>query len=154
MLNARYDTILVPLSVDISTGDVITPTPVTFTFFEIFNNKSFDLLTYNIETVMAEKIETIHRRTVFNTRPRDFYDVYILATTQKFDKRLLLEALSATSLHRGTLKQINRTDSIIENISESKELRNMWDKYRKQFAYAKEIEFDHIISEISKLLKY
>lgn len=153
MLNARYDTILTPLSIDVSTGDVITPTPVNFTFVEIFdNNKSFNLWAYNIETVMAEKIETILRRTVFNTRPRDFYDAYILATTQKFDKSIFLTALEATSLHRGTTAQIKDTDSIIRNISESKELRDMWDKYRKQFAYAKDIEFDHIISELSKLL--
>lgn len=153
MLNARYDTILTPLSIDISTGDVITPTPVAFTFVEIFdNNKSFDLWAYNIETVMAEKVETILRRTVFNTRPRDFYDAYILATTQNFDKMLFREALSATALHRGTSEQIKDTGSIIKNISESKELRDMWDKYRKQFAYAKDIEFDDVVTEISKLL--
>ncbi len=153
MLNAKYDTILTPLSIDISTGDVITPTPVTFTFVEIFDdNKTFDLWAYNIETVMAEKLETILRRTVFNTRPRDFYDTYILATTQKFDKKIFHEALLATALHRGTSEQIKDTDGIIKNISKSKELRSMWDKYRKQFAYAKNIEFDDIISEISKLL--
>lgn len=153
MLNARFDTILTPLSIDISTGDVITPTPVAFNFVEIFdNNKSFVLWAYNIETVMAEKVETILRRTVFNTRPRDYYDAYILATTQKFDKKLFREALSATALHRGTSKQIKDTESIIKNISESKELRDMWDKYRKQFTYAKNIEFDDIILEISKLL--
>lgn len=153
MLNARYDTILTPLSIDISTGDVITPTPVAFTFVEIFdNNKSFDLWAYNIETVMAEKVETILRRTVFNTRPRDFYDAYILATTQKFNKKLFREALSATALHRGTSEQIKDTGSIIKNVSESKELRDMWDKYRKQFAYAKDIEFDDVVTEISKLL--
>lgn len=82
MLNARYDTILVPLSVDISTGDVITPTPVTFTFFEIFNNKSFDLLAYNIETVMAEKIETILRRTVL-IRDREIFMMFIFLQQHK-----------------------------------------------------------------------
>lgn len=153
MLNARYDTILTPLSIDISTGDVITPSSVTFTFVEMFdNNKIFDLWAYNIETVMAEKVETILRRTVFNTRPRDFYDAYILATTQNFDKKLFREALLATALHRGTSEQIKDTDSIIKNISESKELRDMWDKYRKQFAYAKDILFDDVVTEISKLL--
>lgn len=101
---------------------------------------------------MAEKVETILRRTVFNTRPRDFYDTYILATTQKFDKKIFREALSATALHRGTSEQIKDTDGIIKNISKSKELRDMWDKYRKQFAYATDIKFDDIISEISKLL--
>lgn len=87
MLNAKYDTIVTPLSIDVSTGDAITPNPVEYTFSEIFNDKkSYRLWAYNIETVMAEKVETILRRGVFNTRPRDFYDAYILATTQKLTK--------------------------------------------------------------------
>lgn len=153
MINAKYDTIVTPLSLDISTGDVITPSPVKFTFNEIFDStKTFDLWAYNIETVMAEKVETILRRSVFNTRPRDYYDAYILATTQEFDKELFLEALAATAKHRGTTKQIEDVSGIIRNIFESRELRDMWNKYRRQFAYAKDIEFDDIISEISKLM--
>lgn len=153
MLNAKYDTIVTPLSIDISTGDAITPNPVKFIFSEIFDStKSFDLWAYNIETIMAEKIETILRRSVFNTRPRDFYDAYILATTQKFDKKLFLEAISATAKHRGTEKQIEDVSNIIKNISESKELRDMWNKYRRQFAYAKDIDFDDIVSELLKLM--
>ncbi|MCM1500823.1 MAG: nucleotidyl transferase AbiEii/AbiGii toxin family protein [Clostridium sp.] len=153
MLNARYDTIVTPLSIDISTGDAITPNPVKFIFSEIFDStKSFDLWAYNIETVMAEKVETILRRSVFNTRPRDFYDVYILATTQKFAKKLFLEAIAATAKHRGTEAQIADVSNIIKNISESKELHDMWNKYRRQFSYAKDIEFDDIVSELLKLM--
>ena len=93
MVNAKYDTLVTPLSIDVSTGDAITPYAVEFTFNEIFDeDKSFELWAYNIETVLAEKVETILRRTVFNTRPRDFYDAYILATTQKFDKSIFKEA--------------------------------------------------------------
>lgn len=85
MLNARFDTLLTPLSIDVSTGDAITPHAVQYSFSEIFDNeKTYELWAYNIETVMAEKVETILRRGVFNTRPRDFYDAYILTTTQKF----------------------------------------------------------------------
>lgn len=154
MLGAKYDTIFTPLSIDISTGDVITPSPEIFTFYEVFNNsKSYDLMAYIIETTMAEKVETILRRTVYNTRPRDYYDVYILATTQTFDETIFHDALSATSHYRGTLEQIKDMDRIIKNIAESKELRTMWDKYRKQFDYAKDIDFDDIITVISNLLK-
>ncbi|MCM1307242.1 MAG: nucleotidyl transferase AbiEii/AbiGii toxin family protein [Butyrivibrio sp.] len=153
MLNAKYDTIVTPLSIDISTGDAITPNPIKYTFNEIFDRtKSFDLWAYNIETVMAEKVETILRRSIFNTRPRDFYDAYILATTQKFDKNLFLEAIYATAKYRGTTKQIEDVLGIIKNISESQELRDVWNKYRQQFAYAKDIEFDDIVSELSKLI--
>lgn len=94
MLNARFDTIITPLSMDVSTGDAITPHTVQYNFSEIFNDeKTYELWAYNIETVMAEKVETILRRGVFNTRPRDFYDAYILTTIQKFDKAVFEDAL-------------------------------------------------------------
>ena len=154
MLDARYDTILAPLSIDVSTGDVITPRAVEFSFNEIFDDsKSFCLWAYNIETVLAEKVETILRRTVFNTRPRDFYDAYILATTQKYDKNLFAQAMQATAAHRGTTEQITDVVGIIQDISESAALRVMWDKYRKQFAYAKDISFEMILEVLCEICK-
>lgn len=93
-LNTVYDTIVTPLSIDVSTGDVITPSAVQYEFSGIFDDElHIRLWGYNIETVMAEKAETILSRGVFNTRPRDFYDIYILTTTQKFDGSLFKEAL-------------------------------------------------------------
>jgi predicted nucleotidyltransferase component of viral defense system len=155
MLNAKFDTLLTPLSIDISTGDAITPHAVQYHFSEIFDDeKSYELWAYNIETVMAEKVETILRRGVFNTRPRDFYDAYVLATTQNYDKAIFAQALSATANHRGTADQIADVPSILRNIEESPELRAMWDKYRKQFAYAAEIEYKQIITVIKTLLEY
>ncbi|MBD5145447.1 MAG: nucleotidyl transferase AbiEii/AbiGii toxin family protein [Ruminococcus sp.] len=154
MINAKYDTLLTPLSIDISTGDVITPHAVQYQFSEIFDDeKSYELWVYNVETVMAEKIETILRRSVFNTRPRDFYDVYILATTQKFDRTLFEEALSATASHRGTAQQIADISGILHNIEESPELIAMWDKYRKQFAYAKNIAYEQIMAVLKELVE-
>ena len=153
MLNARFDTILTPLSIDVSTGDAITPHAVQYNFSEIFDDeKSYELWAYNIETVMAEKVETILRRGVFNTRPRDFYDAYILTTTQKFDKTVFADALRATANHRGTTQQIADVPSILHNIEESPELKTMWDRYRKQFAYAKEIEYMSIMTVLRQLL--
>lgn len=94
MLNAWFDTIVTPLSIDVSTDDAITPHAVQYNFSEIFDDeKTYELWAYNIETVMAEKVETILRRSVFNTRPRDFYDAYILTTIQKFDKAVFEDAL-------------------------------------------------------------
>ena len=153
MLNAKYDTIVTPLSIDVSTGDAITPNPVEYIFSEIFDDeKSYRLWAYNIETVMAEKVETILRRGVFNTRPRDFYDAYILATTQKFDKVLFADALKATASHRGTTEQIADIPTIMKNIEESSELRAMWDKYRKQFAYAENIKYEAILIKLNELI--
>lgn len=155
MLNAKFDTLLTPLSIDVSTGDAITPRAVQYNFSEIFDDeKSYELWAYNIETVMAEKVETILRRGVFNTRPRDFYDTYILTTTQKFDNAVFADALSATAKHRGTTEQIADVPSILYNIEESPELKTMWGKYRKQFSYAKDITYEQIMDSIKTLLKY
>lgn len=153
MLTAKFDTLLTPLSIDISTGDVITPNAVSFTFSEIFDeNELFDLWAYNIETVMAEKVETILRRGVFNTRPRDFYDVYILATTQQYDKKVFFDALKATAVHRGTIEQIVNTEDILKNIMESFELRTMWEKYCRQFVYAKDISYEKVMEVLMILI--
>lgn len=152
MLNAKFDTLLTPLSIDVSTGDAITPHAVQYNFSEIFDDeKSYELWAYNIETVMAEKVETILRRGVFNTRPRDFYDAYILTTTQKFDKTVFADALKATAKHRGTTQQIEDVPGILHNIEESLELKNMWNKYRKQFAYALDIEYSQIMAVLRTL---
>lgn len=152
-LNAKFETLLTPLSIDVSTGDAITPHAVPYQFAEIFDEeKSYELWAYNIETVMAEKVETILRRSVFNTRPRDFYDAYILASTQKFDKAVFTQALRATAAHRGTTEQIADVLGILRNIEESPQLRAMWEKYRKQFAYAQDITYEQILDAVRKLV--
>ena len=153
MLNAKFDTMITPLSIDVSTGDAITPHAIQYRFSEIFDDeKSYELWAYNIETVMAEKIETILRRGVFNTRPRDFYDAYILTTTQQYDRAVFTQALRATAEHRGTAQQIEDVPEILKSIYDSAELKTMWDKYRKQFAYAENIEFDQIVTVLKALL--
>ena len=153
MMNAKFDTLVIPMSIDVSTGDAITPHAVQCNFSEILDDKkSYKLWTYNIETVMAEKVETILRRGVFNTRPRDFYDVYILTTTQKFSKAVFVEALNATATHRGTREQIADVSEILHNIEESPELRVMWDKYRKQFTYAHDIAYEKIMDVLKSLI--
>lgn len=154
MLNARFDTMQTPLSIDISTGDAITPHAIRYHFSEIFDNeKTYELWAYNIETIMAEKVETLLRRSVFNTRPRDFYDVYILVTMQKFNKAVFTEALSATANHRGTAHLIADVSGILQNIEESLELQAMWDRYRKQFAYAAGIEYNQIMTILKTLVE-
>lgn len=152
-LDAIYETIVTPMTIDVSTGDVITPNAVQFNFTGIFDDElKFELWAYNIETILAEKIETILRRSVFNTRPRDFYDAYILITTQKFDKAVFAEALEKTIEHRGTRSQINdymNTMTVIEN---SDALKKMWSNYQKQFDYANDIGFDDVCRAVDGLI--
>lgn len=152
-LDAIYETIVTPMTIDVSTGDVITPNAVQFSFTGIFDDElKFELWAYNIETVLAEKIETILRRSVFNTRPRDFYDAYILITTQKFDKAVFAEALEKTIEHRGTRSQINDYIDTMTVIENSDALKKMWSNYQKQFAYASDIGFDDVCDQIKSIL--
>lgn len=152
-LTARFETLAVPLSIDVSTGDAITPHAIPYCFAEIFDEeKSYELWAYNVETVLAEKVETILRRGVFNTRPRDFYDAYILATTQPFDRAVFAEALRATARHRGTTEQITDVPGILRSIRQSPELRAMWDKYQKQFGYAQNITYEQILDVVQDLV--
>ena len=153
-LNAVYDTIVTPLSIDVSTGDVITPSAVQYEFGGIFDdNVRIKLWGYNIETVMAEKVETALRRGIFNTRPRDYYDIYILVNTQKYDKKLFREALAATAVHRGSTENIADITAILAVISSSDELQDMWSKYQKKFAYARDITYEQIMKVLEKLMQ-
>lgn len=94
---------------------------------------------------MAEKVDTILSRGIFTTRPRDFYDVYILGTTQEYDREIFKEALKATAIHRGSREKIVDMNGIIEQISSNKNLRNMWEKYQKKFAYARDISYENVM---------
>lgn len=153
-LDAIYDTIVTPLSIDVSTGDVITPEAVEYEFSGIFDEEiRIKMWGYNIESVMAEKVETILSRGIFNTRPRDFYDVYILGTTQRYDKKIFLKALEATAIHRGSREQIIDKTGIIEKLSTSEELIQMWEKYRKKFSYASEIQYADVMDVLIKMFQ-
>ncbi len=153
-LDAIYDTIVTPLSIDVSTGDVITPEAVEYEFSGIFDEEiRIKMWGYNIESVIAEKVETILSRGIFNTRPRDFYDVYILGTTQRYDKKIFLKALEATAIHRGSREQIIDKTGIIEKLSASEELIQMWEKYRKKFSYASEIQYADVMDVLIKMFQ-
>ena len=152
-LNAVYETMVTPLSIDVSTGDVITPSAVQYEFGGIFDESvRIKLWGYNIETVMAEKVETVLSRGIFNTRPRDYYDIYILGTTQKYDKKLFREALAATAVHRGSTENISDTKLIITLIASSEELQDMWAKYQKKFVYAQDITYGQIMEVLKWLI--
>jgi predicted nucleotidyltransferase component of viral defense system len=152
-LNAMYKNINSPLSIDITTGDVITPKPIKRKIKSFFDeSKYYELWSYNTETILAEKIETILRRGALNTRPRDFYDVYIIAKTQKFDKNVFHQALSATSIHRGSAELIHNVDEILAHIEKNAILKQHWEKYRREYLYAKDIDFADTIKVIKELL--
>ncbi len=153
-LDATYDTIITPFSIDISTGDVVTPAPVEHRLSGLFDkNRIISLWGYNIETVLAEKIETIISRGVFNTRPRDFYDVYVLSTTQQFDEKVFQEALLATSQHRGSQENLQHIKAILHKVTEDLDLQQAWEKYQTVFPYAQNISYKEIMHVLHQMLE-
>ena len=153
-MDAIFEDIVTPLSIDVSTGDVITPYAVEYEIIgTLGEDVQISLWGYNIETVLAEKIETILSRGATNTRPRDFYDIYILNSEKEYSPAVFREALKATSEHRGSSEKIRDIESIIEAIEGSDVLRNLWEKYRKKFKYAEEIAFEDTIYAIRKIMK-
>lgn len=151
-LKAIYDTITTPLSVDITTGDAITPGAIRYAFRGMFDeDKRIELWAYNIESVLAEKVETILRRGVFNTRARDFYDVYILSKTQEYDKAVFAKALAATARHRNTTDQIADTNAILESIERSEILQGYWQRYRQEYPYATKLSYEAVVGALRDL---
>ena len=119
----------------------------------IFEEGSFGVWAYNIETVLAEKVETILRRGELNTRPRDFYDVHVLTKTQSFEHTVFIEALKSTAEHRETTHIFNNTGNRLEEISGSANLKSRWLKYTRDYRYADGIAFEDVVDAIRDLIK-
>ena len=149
---AEMETTRTPFSIDVSTGDSITPQPVVFDFHSSFDDSAFPLLAYTIETVLAEKIEAIFTLGVFSTRPRDYYDIKILSEKCAPDKALFSKALVATSMHRGTINQVLDWKKSIEVLSKDAGLHLQWEKYRRRFSFAQDVDFQSCIAAIRGLM--
>ena len=153
-IEALYEDIVTPLSIDVSTGDVITPEAVEYEIGGIMDDTvRIKVWGYNIETALAEKVETILSRDVLNTRPRDYYDVYILTKEQEYDPAIFKDALRATAEHRGTWERIENWEPILDRLVDNDDLRNLLEKYRRVFYYARNITFEETIEAARKLLK-
>ncbi|MCF0206564.1 MAG: nucleotidyl transferase AbiEii/AbiGii toxin family protein [Bacteroidales bacterium] len=143
-LKANYPPISVPLTVDVTTGDAITPREIDFTFSLLFDDRSISILAYNLETILAEKIETVLSRNIANTRPRDFYDIHVLYTLRgaECNSNMLLQALERTTAKRGSTRVLQIYPDIMKEIRTNKQLQGFWEKYQHDFDYAKGISFD------------
>lgn len=153
-ITAKYESINTPLKIDITTGDIITPEAIRYAFQSNFENKKIEVWAYNIETILAEKVETILRRSVLNTRPRDYYDVYIIMKTQlpAFNKKTFNTAMIATSEKRMSLGALKDNDKILLTIKTDPIMRQRWDRYCKDNYYANGIEFEDVIEVLIDII--
>ena len=153
ILDATLETMHTPLKIDLSTGDVITPRAVSYSFKLLFEDRSISILAYNLETVLAEKLETLLSRGTANTRMRDFYDIYALETTQQqnIEPSVLREACENTCKNRGSQAVVKDNTLILDEIQESKEMTALWTSYQSKFDYAAGIEWDDVMQAVRKL---
>ena len=149
-METKFDGVTTPLKIDISTGDVITPREIRYRFNLMLEDRTIEVWAYNLETVLAEKLETVIRRNVTNTRMRDFYDIYILQKLygEQLKKEVLWNALVATARKRGTLDLIESNDirEIFDEIEASPVMESLWKTYQKSYSYAADVSW-HIIME-------
>lgn len=153
-LSANYPPMAVPLKLDITTGDRITPKEIEYRFKLLLEDRSISVLAYNLETIMAEKLETVISRGDQNTRPRDYYDIYILTKLQYSNINIgrLKKALSATTEKRGSSIVVKDYRRIMNAVENSDVMQRQWNNYQKDFDYATDILFKDVCEAVVKLM--
>lgn len=146
-LVGRLENLKVALEIDISTGDEITPKELNYEYISIFEDKKIYIDTYNIETILAEKIETILRRGKYNARMKDYYDVYFFLTKLKdeIDTNIFIKALKNTITRRDSLSYLKDYKKILDDLIENDRINKNWNSYRDKTKYADKIEFKDIV---------
>lgn len=155
-MNANVGRLITPLKIDISTGDVITPRAIEFNYDLLLEDRSISLWSYNLETILAEKLQTVLARGILNTRMRDFYDIRMLLDTyeDKVNKAVLKDAFAATCKKRGTDHLLEQTEEIIKIIEANEQLQVLWRAYQKKYSYAADIDYASVISGVRKLMDW
>ena len=153
-LNATFDTLREVVFIDITTGDKITPREITYSMSSLFANETIEVWTYNLETVLAEKLETIISRGVASTRPRDRYDLFTLYHTRKdeIDFDVLRKALANTVEKRGSKEAIDIWENQLNSIETDEYQKQLWTRYQRQFKYAQDISFEKSVQIVRELM--
>ena len=154
MLDTAIETMHTPLKIDFSTGDVITPREVSYSFRLLFEERTISILAYNLETVLAEKLETLLARGTANTRMRDYYDIYVLTNTQEhnIDNATLKEAFVNTSAKRGSIGLLSDVHLLLKEVAESTVLIDRWKNYQRKFNYAADVLWADVMESVSCLV--
>lgn len=155
MIECTMDKLKQTIKIDISTGDEITPRAIAYKLPLIIENRSIDLWAYNLETLLAEKLETIMVRAEANTRMRDFYDIHVLLKQEvvTVDRAILKNAFYATCKRRESAEQIAKIDDVINKIADDGVMRQQWNNYRTTNYYVGDLEWDDVIGSAKILRK-
>ena len=155
-MNANVGRLITPLKIDISTGDVITPRAIEFNYDLLLEDRSIKLWSYNLETILAEKLQTVLARGILNTLMRDFYDIRMLVDTyeDKVNKAVLKDAFAATCKKRGTDNLQEQAEEIVKIIEADEQIQVLWRAYQKKYSYAADIDYASVIRGVRKLMDW
>jgi len=153
ILDTTLETMRTPLKIDFSSGDIITPHEVSYSFKLLFEDRTISILAYNLETVLAEKIETLLTRGIANSRMRDFYDLFALENTRShnIDAAVLKSAFKNTSEKRGSSSVTASMNLILDEVENSIDMIALWKNYQRKFEYAADIGWDDVMKSVRKL---
>ena len=151
-LTANFEKIKNPLKIDITTGDVIIPSEIEYSYETIFKEK-LNILVYSLETLIAEKYETIIKRNITTTRLRDFYDIYMIfkLKNDKIDVNNLKQAIWETAKNRNSMEEILESKEILEDVKNDEYLNKQWNIYKKENKYVDNIQFSEILKLLNKI---
>lgn len=154
-LRAKYGKIDSPMKIDVTTGDVITPAAIRYDFPMLFDDKTVPVMAYTLETVLAEKYETIIRRNIGTTRARDFYDLHTLYRSRKNEIRpdILKAAVLHTAQKRDSVDDIHDWKDIITDIHEEPALYQLWENYVADNKYIGELAFHEVLNTVDEVAK-
>lgn len=144
-----------PMKLDLTTGDAITPREIEYSYPCIFHEKNIEVLAYPVETIIAEKYESIIKRNITTTRMRDFYDLHTLYNLKKdeIDIDILRTAIKRTSSKRESSEIMKISEEIIEDIQNDPYLKELWDVYVSENKYIGELSFDNVVDVIKIISK-
>jgi predicted nucleotidyltransferase component of viral defense system len=154
-LKANYSPMSVPAVVDVTTGDKITPREIEYSYPLRFDEGYISVMAYPLETILAEKLETVLARGIANTRPRDYYDIYMLWRLRSAECSIatLKAALEATAEKRRSQQAVRNFDNIIETIVKDEQMNARWISYTERFSYTQGLEFEKTCDTVAEIMQ-
>lgn len=153
-IDGYFEKIRQAVKIDLSTGDMITPRAIEYKYSLMFEDREILLLTYNIETLLAEKLETMIARSTANTRMRDFYDIFLISSMENYSIEVLHEAIIKTATKRQTTDILKDYNQILNDVKESEIMQKAWDNFQRQSFFVKDVSWNEVITKCIRLADF
>lgn len=153
-IDGYFEKIRQAVKIDLSTGNMITPRAIEYKYSLMFEDREILLLTYNIETLLAEKLETMIARSTANTRMRDFYDIFLISSMENYSIEVVHEAIIKTATKRQTTDILKDYNQILNDVKESEIMQKAWDNFQRQSFFVKDVSWNEVITKCIRLADF